>query len=35
VAAGRLQLHGWYFNLDRGELYGYDVASGKFELLGA
>jgi carbonic anhydrase len=34
VAAGRLQLHGWYFDLDRGELHGYDPASGNFELLG-
>ena len=34
VAAGRLQLHGWYFDLDRGELHGYDAASGSFELLG-
>jgi len=34
VAAGRLQLHGWYFDLDRGELHGYDAASGGFELLG-
>lgn len=35
VSAGRLQLHGWYFDLDRGELHGYDPASGGFELLGA
>jgi carbonic anhydrase len=34
VTAGRLQLHGWYFDLDRGELHGYDPASGGFELLG-
>jgi carbonic anhydrase len=34
VAAGRLQLHGWYFDLDHGELHGYDPASGGFELLG-
>ena len=33
VAAGRLQLHGWYFDLDRGELHGYDPASGCFKLL--
>jgi carbonic anhydrase len=34
VAAGRLQLHGWYFDLDRGELHGYDATSRGFELLG-
>jgi carbonic anhydrase len=33
VAAGRLQLHGWYFDLDRGELQGFDPVSGRFELL--
>lgn len=33
VAAGRLQLHGWYFDLDRGELHGYDPASGNYDLL--
>ncbi len=32
VAAGCLQLHGWYFDLDRGELHGYDPATGSFEL---
>jgi carbonic anhydrase len=32
VAAGRLQLHGWYFDLDRGEPHGYDPATGGFEL---
>ncbi len=32
VAAGRLQLHGWYFDLDNGELLGYDPATGSFEL---
>jgi len=32
VAAGRLQLHGWYFDLDGGELLGYDPATGSFEL---
>ena len=30
VEAGRLQLHGWYFDIDRGELYGYDPVSGGF-----
>lgn len=33
VATGRLQLHGWYFDLDGGELLGYDTATGGFELL--
>ena len=33
VATGGLQLHGWYFDLDRGELHGYDPASGKYDLL--
>jgi carbonic anhydrase len=33
VAAGRLQLHGWYFDLDRGELQGYDPLTGSFVLL--
>ena len=33
VAAKRLQLHGWYFDLDRGVLYGYEPATGSFELL--
>jgi carbonic anhydrase len=33
VAAGRLQLHGWYFDLDRGELHGYQPGTGSFELL--
>ncbi len=32
VAAGRLQLHGWYFDLDGGELLGYDPATGGFEM---
>jgi carbonic anhydrase len=32
VAAGRLRLHGWYFDLDGGELLGYDPATGGFEL---
>jgi carbonic anhydrase len=33
-STGRLQLHGWYFDLDHGELHGYDAKSGGFELLG-
>jgi carbonic anhydrase len=32
VAARRLQLHGWYFDLDGGEMHGYDPATGSFEL---
>jgi carbonic anhydrase len=32
VAAGRLHLHGWYFDLDGGELLGCDPATGGFEL---
>jgi carbonic anhydrase len=32
VAAGCLQLHGWYFDLDGGELLGCDPATGSFEL---
>jgi hypothetical protein len=32
VAAGRLHLHGWYFDLDGGELHGDDLATGGFEL---
>lgn len=32
VAAGRLKLHGWYFDLDHGELHGYNPATGSFEL---
>lgn len=30
VEAGRLQLHGWYFDLECGELHGYDPVSGGF-----
>jgi carbonic anhydrase len=32
VAAGRVQLHGWYFDLDGGELLGYDPTTGRFEI---
>jgi carbonic anhydrase len=35
VAAGRLQLHGWYFDLDGGELLGCDPGSGHFRRLGS
>ncbi|MEW6331497.1 MAG: carbonic anhydrase [Pseudomonadota bacterium] len=34
VDAGRLKLHGWYFDLDHGGLHGYNPATGDFELLG-
>jgi carbonic anhydrase len=30
VASGGMQLHGWYFNLERGELDGVDPTSGAF-----
>jgi carbonic anhydrase len=30
VAAGRLRLHGWYFDLGRGELLGCERESGRF-----
>jgi carbonic anhydrase len=33
VAAKRLQLHGWYFDLERGELHGYHPETGSFGLL--
>ena len=33
VAAGRLQLHGWYFDLDGGELLGCDPGYGRFHRL--
>lgn len=33
VGAGRLQLHGWYFDIDRGELLGWDRDSGRFRAL--
>jgi carbonic anhydrase len=33
VAAGQLQVHGWYFDLDRGELHGYNPTTGRFALL--
>lgn len=31
VAKGELALHGWYFDIERGELLGYDAATGRFE----
>ncbi len=33
VEQGRLALHGWYFDMEHGELLGYDAASGRFETL--
>jgi carbonic anhydrase len=33
VTDGQLQVHGWYFDLDGGELHGYDPAVGRFVLL--
>lgn len=33
VEADRLDLHGWYFDIESGNLYSYQPSSGKFELL--
>jgi len=33
VEQGRLTLHGWYFDIEGGELLGYDATSRKFETL--
>jgi len=33
VEQGKLSLHGWYFDIERGELLGYDPATRKFEML--
>jgi len=33
VEAGRLQLHGWYFDLVHGALWGYSADRGRFEPL--
>ena len=33
VQAGTLALHGWYFDIDTGELLGYSAPSGRFESL--
>ena len=33
VEQGRLVLHGWYFDIERGELLGYDAAKSRFEAL--
>ncbi len=33
VEQGSLALHGWYFDMERGELLGYDPTAGRFETL--
>jgi len=33
VEQGTLALHGWYFDIERGELLGYDAAARRFEAL--
>jgi carbonic anhydrase len=33
VERGELALHGWYFDIERGELLGYNAATSKFETL--
>lgn len=33
VEQGNLSLHGWYFDIERGELLGHNPASGEFEAL--
>ena len=33
VEQGKLALHGWYFDIEQGELLGYDPASRRFEML--
>ena len=33
VEQGRLTLHGWYFDIERGELLGYNVTTQKFEAM--
>ncbi len=33
VEQGSLALHGWYFDIERGELLGYDASTGRFEKL--
>lgn len=33
VELGKLALHGWYFDMDKGELLQYQQESGKFEVL--
>src|SRR5574340_79673 len=33
VELGTLALHGWYFDIERGELLGYNAAARRFEML--
>jgi len=33
VEQGTLALHGWYFDIERGELLGYSAAARQFEVL--
>ena len=33
VEQGRLAVHGWYFDIERGELLGYNAAARRFETL--
>ncbi|MGA7750539.1 MAG: carbonic anhydrase [Gallionella sp.] len=33
VEQGKLALHGWYFDIEQGELLGYDATTRKFETL--
>ena len=33
VEQGKLALHGWYFDIERGELLGYNPAEDRFETL--
>lgn len=33
VEQGALKLHGWYFDMEHGELLGYNATSGRFEVL--
>jgi carbonic anhydrase len=33
LKAGTLSIYGWYFDLDKGDLLGYDTGSGTFEKL--
>lgn len=35
VEQGKLALHGWYFDIEQGELLGYDTTSRRFEILQA
>jgi carbonic anhydrase len=33
VQDGRLEVHGWYFDIDKGELLGYDPSTKEFRTL--